>query len=146
MGKCPPSLPVIYPLKYAILLNYNLYFVTISLFFHRFPVKMSWKGESVTEDVVWFQNESEPSLNSNAFEVASSLVQKHFPGEFGSEKLVQQVVDTILQNVGIYDVIQLKELFVGNIDSEMWPVDYSVAILELKVECQPRNCEKYCTL
>ena len=76
--------------------------------FHRFPVKMSWKGESVTEDVVWFQNESEPSLNSNAFEVASSLVQKHFPGEFGSEKLVQQVVDTILQNVGIYDVIQLK--------------------------------------
>ena len=60
---------------------------------------MTWKGESVTEEVVWFQSESDVTLNSNAFDIALSLVQKHFPGEFGSEKLVQQVVDTILQNV-----------------------------------------------
>ena len=62
---------------------------------------MTWKGETVNEDVVWFQNESEPHLNSNAFEVASGLVQKYFPGEFGSENLVQEVVATILQNVSV---------------------------------------------
>ena len=48
---------------------------------------------------MWFQGETNTALNSNAYDIASALVQKHFPGEFGSEKLVQQVVETILQNV-----------------------------------------------
>lgn len=35
----------------------------------------------VGEKVYWFQNESDPSLNSNVFEVAQKIVQKHFPGQ-----------------------------------------------------------------
>lgn len=41
---------------------------------------MEWNGEVVTEKVVWFQYESDITLNSNVFEVAHKLVQKHFPG------------------------------------------------------------------
>ncbi|KAK3102693.1 hypothetical protein FSP39_013188 [Pinctada imbricata] len=62
-----------------------------------FPISLEWNGQVVAEKVVWFQYESDPTLNSNVFEVAQSLVQKHFPGEFGSERLVQRVVDTILR-------------------------------------------------
>ncbi|XP_052065392.1 deubiquitinating protein VCPIP1-like [Mytilus californianus] len=62
-----------------------------------FPISMEWNGEVVAEKVMWFQYESNDSLNSNVFEVAQKLVQKHFPGEFGSERLVQQVVNTILR-------------------------------------------------
>lgn len=50
----------------------------------------------VRETVYWFQYESDPSLNSNVYDVAMKLVTKHFPGEFGSEILVQKVVHTIL--------------------------------------------------
>lgn len=46
----------------------------------RFPISMEWNGEVVTEKVVWFQYESDITLNSNVFEVAHKLVQKHFPG------------------------------------------------------------------
>ncbi|XP_053384067.1 deubiquitinating protein VCPIP1-like [Mercenaria mercenaria] len=61
-----------------------------------FPISLQWGGKSVTEKIAWFQYESDPTLNSNVFEVAQSVVQKHFPGEFGSERLVQRVVDSIL--------------------------------------------------
>ncbi|XP_060561991.1 deubiquitinating protein VCPIP1-like isoform X2 [Ruditapes philippinarum] len=61
-----------------------------------FPISLQWGGQSVTEKIAWFQHESDPTLNSNVFEVAQSVVQKHFPGEFGSERLVQRVVDSIL--------------------------------------------------
>ena len=59
-----------------------------------------WKGQTVEEDVVWFQNEVErPELNSNAYAIAESLVNQHYPGEFGNEQLIQKVVEAILQNV-----------------------------------------------
>lgn len=61
-----------------------------------FPIELHWAGKTVTEKIAWFQYESDPTLNSNVFEVAQSVVQKHFPGEFGSERLVQRVVDSIL--------------------------------------------------
>ena len=51
----------------------------------------------MSETVYWFQYEQDPSLNSNVYDVAAKLVQKHFPGEFGSERLVQKVVDIILR-------------------------------------------------
>ncbi|XP_071795965.1 deubiquitinating protein VCPIP1-like [Asterias amurensis] len=79
-----------------------------------FPVSLKWKGQFFTEDVMWFQGETNTALNSNAYEIASALVQKHFPGEFGSEKLVQQVVETILQNTAAqeeeYQPISLKDM------------------------------------
>ena len=45
----------------------------------------------------WFQYESDPELNSNAYDLASQLVNENFPGQFGSERLVQQVVESVLQ-------------------------------------------------
>ena len=38
-------------------------------------------GRVVEETVTWFQDESDTSLNSNVYEIAQQLVQKHFPGE-----------------------------------------------------------------
>ena len=34
----------------------------------------------ISETVNWFQYETDPTKNSNVFEVAQKLVQKHFPG------------------------------------------------------------------
>lgn len=48
----------------------------------RFPISLEWNGKVVGEKVVWFQYEADPILNSNVFEVAHKLVQKHFPGEY----------------------------------------------------------------
>lgn len=61
-----------------------------------FPITLEWGGRVVRESVYWFQYESDSSLNSNVYDVAMKLVTKHFPGEFGSEILVQKVVNTIL--------------------------------------------------
>ena len=60
-------------------------------------VSLEWNGKTIEEQVFWFDNESDPSLNSNVFEMATAVVQKHFPGEFGSETLVRRVVDKILR-------------------------------------------------
>lgn len=45
-----------------------------------FPITLEWNGAVVGEKVTWFQYESDISLNSNVYEVANKLVQKHFPG------------------------------------------------------------------
>ncbi|KAM4552244.1 deubiquitinating protein VCPIP1 [Odontesthes bonariensis] len=63
-----------------------------------FPITLEWGGRVVRETVYWFQYEGEPALNSNVYDVAMKLVTKHFPGEFGSEILVQKVVNTILHH------------------------------------------------
>ncbi|XP_029282689.1 LOW QUALITY PROTEIN: deubiquitinating protein VCIP135 [Cottoperca gobio] len=63
-----------------------------------FPITLEWGGRVVRETVYWFQYEAEPALNSNVYDVAMKLVTKHFPGEFGSEILVQKVVNTILHH------------------------------------------------
>ncbi|KAK1878559.1 Deubiquitinating protein VCIP135 [Dissostichus eleginoides] len=63
-----------------------------------FPITLEWGGRVVRETVYWFQYEVEATLNSNVYDVAMKLVTKHFPGEFGSETLVQKVVNTILHH------------------------------------------------
>lgn len=63
-----------------------------------FPITLEWGGRAVRETVHWFQYEADPALNSNVYDVATRLVTKHFPGEFGSEVLVQKVVNTILHH------------------------------------------------
>uniref|UniRef100_A0A4W3GDQ5 Deubiquitinating protein VCPIP1 n=2 Tax=Callorhinchus milii TaxID=7868 RepID=A0A4W3GDQ5_CALMI len=63
-----------------------------------FPITLEWNGRVVRETVYWFQYESELPLNSNVYDVAMKLVTKHFPGEFGSEILIQKVVNTILHH------------------------------------------------
>ena len=63
----------------------------------RVPLSLSWGGKTISIEVYWFQYESDPIRNSNVYQVASKAVSDHFPGEFGSERLVQQVVDHILR-------------------------------------------------
>nr|XP_019961768.1 PREDICTED: deubiquitinating protein VCIP135 [Paralichthys olivaceus] len=63
-----------------------------------FPITLEWGGRVVRETVYWFQYEADTALNSNVYDVAMKLVTKHFPGEFGSEILVQKVVNTILHH------------------------------------------------
>lgn len=63
-----------------------------------FPINLDWNGRTVRETVYWFQYETDVTLNSNVYDVAMKLVTKHFPGEFGSEILVQKVVNTILHH------------------------------------------------
>ncbi|XP_024124424.1 deubiquitinating protein VCIP135 [Oryzias melastigma] len=77
-----------------------------------FPITLEWGGRVVRETVYWFQYETEPALNSNVYDVAMKLVTKHFPGEFGSEILVQKVVNTILhhtakKNPGEYNPVSI---------------------------------------
>ncbi|XP_068093561.1 deubiquitinating protein VCPIP1 [Hyperolius riggenbachi] len=77
-----------------------------------FPITLEWNGRVVRETVYWFQYESDPTLNSNVYDVAMKLVTKHFPGEFGSEILVQKVVNTILhqtakKNPGDYTPVSI---------------------------------------
>ena len=69
----------------------------INFIFSRVPLSLSWGGKTISLDVHWFQYESDPSRNSNVYQVANKVVSDQFPGEFGSERLVQQVVDHILR-------------------------------------------------
>ncbi|XP_033752592.1 deubiquitinating protein VCIP135-like [Pecten maximus] len=98
-----------------------------------FPVTLQWNGKVVEEKVSWFQYEADPSMNSNVFQVAQKLVQKHFPGEFGSERLVQQVVDTILRNTANRDVGQKEEAEgsqdVDMADDPLWSSDTASKII-----------------
>ncbi|KAM8839277.1 LOW QUALITY PROTEIN: deubiquitinating protein VCPIP1 [Synchiropus picturatus] len=77
-----------------------------------FPITLEWGGRVVRETVHWFQYEADAALNSNVYDVAMRLVTKHFPGEFGSEILVQKVVNTILhhtakKNPGEYNPVSI---------------------------------------
>ncbi len=63
---------------------------------HRVPLKLSWAGRAKEISVHWFQFESDPDRNSNVYEVGQKAVNDNFPGEFGSERLVQEVVDRLL--------------------------------------------------
>lgn len=68
----------------------------------KIPIKLEWEGEEIDDVVCWFQNESDPSLNSNAYAIAQAKVQEHFPGSFGSERLIQNITDRIFQFTSSY--------------------------------------------
>ena len=94
------------PIHYSFVLVQEVSFIS-----YRFPISLEWGGTTISETVNWFQYEEDPTLNSNVYDVAEKLVQQHFPGEFGSERLVQKVVDIILrqtarkegENKGLFD-------------------------------------------
>ena len=46
----------------------------------RLPVPLDWGGKQSVDFVRWWENESDPQLNSNVYQVAQELIQKHFPG------------------------------------------------------------------
>ncbi|KAL4225382.1 Deubiquitinating protein [Mactra antiquata] len=102
-----------------------------------FPISLQWGGKLVTEKIAWFQFESDPTLNSNVFEVAQSVVQKHFPGEFGSERLVQRVVDSILRQSAMLNKERGRETTPDDTDdnqrmddnSDVWSADTASKII-----------------
>ena len=75
----------------------------------KIPIRLEWEGEEVDDVVYWFQNESDPSLNSNAYAIAQAKVQEHFPGSFGSERLNQNITDRIFQFTSRYFKDESKE-------------------------------------
>lgn len=54
--------------------NHNL----ISVF--SLPLTLEWKNKNIAVKVLWFENESDASLDSNAYEIGQQLVHEHFPG------------------------------------------------------------------
>ncbi|XP_049604093.1 deubiquitinating protein VCPIP1 [Syngnathus scovelli] len=78
-----------------------------------FLITLEWAGRAFRETVHWFQYEGDPALNSNVYDVAIKLVTKHFPGEFGSEVLVQKVVDTILRHTAKRNPEEYNPVAVG---------------------------------
>jgi len=59
-------------------------------------IDISWNGKHVTDKVVWHQDESNARLNSKVFEVASNLVQKHFPDDADSMVVHQEIEEKLL--------------------------------------------------
>ena len=68
----------------------------------KIPIRLEWEGEEIDDVVYVFQNESDPSLNSNVYAIAQAKVQEHFPGSFGSERLIQNITDRIFQFTSSY--------------------------------------------
>ena len=60
---------------------------------------MEFNQRQVDTKVAWFQDDSNPSLNSNAYEVAGKIVNEFFPGDFGSETIIRGVVDMLIKRV-----------------------------------------------
>ena len=87
------------------------------------PITLEWAGRVVRETVYWWQYEAEAELNSNAYEVAARLVDAHFPGEFGSEPLVQKVVTSILQQTARRGPAQYRPVSVEHAHGHAHPLD-----------------------
>ncbi|XP_065191059.1 deubiquitinating protein VCPIP1-like [Sycon ciliatum] len=66
---------------------------------YRFEVVLDWNDTRIPVMVDWFDNESDPEYNSNAYKIASELVNKHFPADFGSTRLMERVVQQIFRKV-----------------------------------------------
>ena len=83
----------------------------------KIAVVLEWTGLTKNDFVYWFQHESNDALNSNAFELAQKVVQKHFPGEFGSERLVQRVVEQIFSIVIQYEPQEKQQATSAHLDN-----------------------------
>ena len=70
-------------------------------FLLRVPIRLEFNQRQADTKVAWFQDESDASLNSNAYEIAGKIVNEYFPGEFGSESIIRGVVDMLIKRVNI---------------------------------------------
>ena len=75
--------------------------LTLSLL--RVPIRLEFNQRQVDTKIAWFQDDSNPSLNSNAYDIAGKIVNEFFPGDFGSEGLIRGVVDMILKRVSQFN-------------------------------------------
>lgn len=62
----------------------------------KIPISFEWKSRNIVEEVLWFQDESNPSLNSDPSQVAAFVIHKHLPGERDTGRARQAVQDLIL--------------------------------------------------
>jgi len=113
------------------------------------PVMMTWKGREAMEIIAWFQYEGDPKLNSNVYQVASYVVQKHFPGEFGSERLIQKVVTQILELSKLLDAkrkqsgssaAQVPALKICYEDESNTNVPITINSKQQKADPKPKTC------
>lgn len=47
----------------------------------------------------WFENDSDPSNNSNAYQIAKELILKHLPDYFNNQQLVQRIATKVLESL-----------------------------------------------
>ena len=47
---------------------------------HRIPLSLTFGNRTVQLTVHWFQRESDPERNSNAYDIAQKVINDHFPG------------------------------------------------------------------
>ena len=73
------------------------------MYFFRVPIRLEFNQRQVDTKIAWFQDDSDPSLNSNAYDIAGKIVNEFFPGDFGSEGLIRGVVDMILKRVSQFN-------------------------------------------
>ncbi|KAI6647342.1 Deubiquitinating protein [Oopsacas minuta] len=67
------------------------------------PIRLEFNQRQVDTKVAWFQDDSDPNLNSNAYDIAGKIVNEYYPGEFGSESIIRGVVDMLIKRVNDYN-------------------------------------------
>ena len=51
-------------------------------------IQFEWKSRTIVDEVIWFQDESDPLLNSDPNQIASFIIHKHLPGNIMIKILV----------------------------------------------------------
>lgn len=64
----------------------------------KIPISFEWKSRKIVEEVLWFQDESDPSLNSDPYQIAAFIIHKHLPGERETGRVRQIVLECLLGN------------------------------------------------
>ena len=77
--------------------------MSVFVFPSRIPLTLTWANRTVQLTVHWFQRESDPERNSNAYEVAQKLVNEQFPGGYCT--LCTLVCEVNLKSVDYYPSI-----------------------------------------
>ncbi|EDV29405.1 uncharacterized protein TRIADDRAFT_11306, partial [Trichoplax adhaerens] len=55
------------------------------------PITFEIHGKKIESQFTWFENDSDPSKNSNAFQVAKELIMKNFPDYCSNHYLIQRL-------------------------------------------------------
>ena len=55
--------------------------VVLCVLLCRIPLALTWCNKTVQLTVYWFQRESDPERNSNAYDVAQKVINDQFPGQ-----------------------------------------------------------------
>lgn len=92
-------------------------------------VPLEWNGKTHLEFVNWWENESDPQLNSNVYQIAQDLVLKYFPGEFGIERLQQKIVAVILRMTASKDKKEVETCDSGAADGPAWNAEEASKII-----------------